>query len=130
MHWKCVFYVSKKSQFPEIGIYTESFGDSISLPIFTKDAEKYEKSLSHVRAPYCDPNSLNDLCLRIFFSQPSATLFFFELTLLESTLLKENTCQCAWPCVLGPMTRSSLGRFRNTLRYFSARETHPSLTSR
>ena len=24
----------EKSQFPEIGIYTESFGDSISLPIF------------------------------------------------------------------------------------------------
>ena len=40
-----------------------------------QNAEKYEKSLSHVRAPYCDPNSLKDVCSPIFFSQPFGYTF-------------------------------------------------------
>ena len=31
--------------------------------------------MSHVRAPYCDPNSLKDLCSPIFFSQPFGYTF-------------------------------------------------------
>ena len=40
-----------------------------------QNAEKYEKSLSHVRVPYCDPNSLKDVCSPIFFSQPFGYTF-------------------------------------------------------
>ena len=39
------------------------------------NAEKDEKSLSYVRAPYCDPNSLKDVRSPIFFSQPFGYAF-------------------------------------------------------
>ena len=40
-----------------------------------QNAEKYEKRLSHLRAPFCDPNSLKDVCSPIFFSQPFGYTF-------------------------------------------------------
>ena len=84
-----------------------------------QNAEKYEKSLSHVRAPYCDPNSLKDVCSPIFFSQPLGTPFIYELTLMASTLPKGNTCQYAWLCVREPTMRYSLGPSKALSRYTS-----------
>ena len=69
-----------------------------------KIAKKHEKSLVHVRAPYCDPNNLKDVFSTYFFSQPFGYTFHLRAYPLESTLRKQNTYQSAWPCVQGPMT--------------------------
>ena len=42
---------------------------------FLQNAEKYEKSLSHLRAPYCDPNSLEEVCSPTLLSQPFGYTF-------------------------------------------------------
>ena len=95
-----------------------------------ENAEKYEKRLSNVRAPYCDPNSIKDLCSPIFFSQPFDYTFHLRAYPFGVDTAKGKYMSVCLAIVLGPLTRSSLGLFKTSLSYtFSVRETHPSLTS-
>ena len=95
-----------------------------------KNAEKYERSLFHVRAPYCDPNSLKDVCSPISSPNLLVMLSTYEPTFLDLILLKVNTCQCAWPCVLGLMMGFSLYPFKVLLKDASlVKKTYPTCTN-